>query len=71
MDDFLSETKNISNIMYDTAAEFNGSFSAEHGVGVYKKNELEIYKSKVELSLMKTLKRSIDVNNIMNPNKVV
>ena len=71
MDDFLLETKDISVIMYDTATQFSGSFSAEHGVGVYKKYELEHYKSKNEFSLMKTIKRSIDTNNIMNPNKVI
>jgi len=71
IDDFLSETKDISVIMYDTAAEFDGSFSAEHGVGVYKKHELKYYKSDNEFRLMQTIKMSIDTNNIMNPNKVL
>lgn len=71
MDDFLLHTKDISVIMYDTAAKFDGSFSAEHGVGVTKKPELQHYKSNNELKLMRTIKKSIDINNIMNPGKIL
>ena len=48
-----------------------GSFSAEHGVGLAKKQELKKYKSHVELKLMREIKNTIDPNNIMNPGKVL
>ena len=48
-----------------------GSFSAEHGIGVLKKPELEKHKSGVELDLMRLIKRTLDPKGIMNPGKVV
>jgi FAD/FMN-containing dehydrogenase len=49
----------------------NGSISAEHGVGLIKRDELARYKDPVALDLMKTLKRALDPQNILNPGKVV
>jgi FAD/FMN-containing dehydrogenase len=69
--DFLSATDGVSTLVYDIAASFNGSFSAEHGVGLLKKHDLVRYKSEVEIDLMKTVKKALDPNNVMNPNKVV
>ena len=71
MDKFLLDTQDVSALIYDTAAAFDGSFSAEHGVGQLKKQDLAHYKSEVEYGLMKTIKKAMDPNNIMNPNKVV
>ena len=49
----------------------DGSFSAEYGVGLAKKQELKKYKSHAELKLMREIKKTIDPNNIMNPGKVL
>ena len=68
---FLNRGSEITTRVHDIAAELDGSFSAEHGIGVLKKHELERYKSPVELELMRTLKRTLDPNNIMNPGKVL
>jgi len=57
--------------VHDVAAAFGGSFSAEHGVGVLKVRELERYESPVALALMRTLKRALDPDNLMNPGKVL
>ena len=51
--------------------EFGGSISAEHGVGVMKRDDIVRYKSAAEIDLMRTLKRTLDPNNILNPGKVV
>ena len=56
--------------MHNLVNEFNGSISAEHGIGQFKINELTKYKSQVELNLMKQIKKVFDPNNIMNPNKI-
>ena len=52
-------------------AEYGGSFSAEHGIGLLRLGELEHYGSDVELDLMRTLKSAIDPKNIMNPGKLL
>jgi len=57
--------------IHDLVNEFGGSFSAEHGIGQLKVLELERYASPVELELMRTLKRTLDPNGIMNPGKVI
>jgi D-lactate dehydrogenase (cytochrome) len=69
--EFLARGAEITTRVHDFAAELHGSFSAEHGIGVLKKQELERYKSPVELKLMRALKHTLDPNNIMNPGKVV
>jgi D-lactate dehydrogenase (cytochrome) len=57
--------------IHDLVNDFGGSFSAEHGIGQLKVFELERYADPVELDVMRTLKRALDPNNIMNPGKVV
>ncbi|HEU4530396.1 MAG TPA: FAD-binding oxidoreductase [Steroidobacteraceae bacterium] len=57
--------------IHDLVREFGGSFSAEHGIGRAKVQELERYKAGVELDLMRTLKRSLDPHGILNPGKVL
>jgi FAD/FMN-containing dehydrogenase len=49
----------------------DGSFSAEHGIGTLKRGELVRYKSAVEVDMMRTLKKTLDPKNIMNPGKML
>jgi FAD/FMN-containing dehydrogenase len=51
--------------------ELGGSFSAEHGVGIFKRAELERFKSPEALELMRRIKAALDPKGIMNPGKVV
>ncbi len=57
--------------IHDLVREFGGSFSAEHGIGQLKVFELERYAPPVELDLMRTIKKALDPNGIMNPGKVI
>jgi FAD/FMN-containing dehydrogenase len=57
--------------VHDLAARLDGSFSAEHGVGILKVRELERYESPVALALMRSLKDALDPHGIMNPGKVL
>lgn len=68
---FLAEWDRLGRIVSDIASELGGSFSAEHGVGRLKQADMARYKSKVELDLMRTLKRALDPAGILNPGKVV
>lgn len=54
-------------IVYDPLKRFGGSVSAEHGIGIEKKGWLSHCRSDTEIILMKTLKKTLDPNNILNP----
>ena len=57
--------------MHDAVAAVHGSISAEHGIGVLRRDELPRYKSAVELALMRRIKQALDPLGIMNPGKMV
>ena len=60
----------VTTQLYDLVAESGGSFSAEHGVGVLKRQFMHRYRDAVDLELMRTLKKALDPANILNPGKV-
>jgi FAD/FMN-containing dehydrogenase len=68
---YLAQWDRIERVVSDIAAEFDGSFSAEHGIGELKRASLLRYKSEVEVDLMRRLKRALDPRNIMNPGKIL
>jgi FAD/FMN-containing dehydrogenase len=68
---FLSHQNQINRIVHDKTHQYGGSISAEHGIGTLKKEELLRYKSTVELTMMRTIKRALDPQNIMNPGKII
>jgi FAD/FMN-containing dehydrogenase len=61
----------VNALVFDMVMQFQGSISAEHGVGSLKVDKLPDYKSPVALELMRTIKRALDPQNIMNPGRVV
>jgi FAD/FMN-containing dehydrogenase len=68
----LDETrKSIEAGVYDVILSFNGSISAEHGVGRHKREAVAARKAPVELAMMRALKDAIDPQGIMNPGKVL
>jgi len=70
-DDFLALWDEISTIVYGIAHAYNGSISAEHGVGRMKIDEIPHYKQPVEIELMRRLKHCLDPQGILNPGKMV
>jgi FAD/FMN-containing dehydrogenase len=68
---FLAREESVKRAIHDLVRDFGGSFSAEHGVGRLKVDELERYAPPVELDLMRTIKRALDPNGILNPGKVL
>ncbi len=68
---FVELRERVANLVYDIVAEFGGSISAEHGVGVLKRDQLVRYRSKTERALMRAIKDAIDPHNLMNPGKVL
>ena len=68
---FLAREPVIKRAVHDLVREFGGSFSAEHGIGRLKVEELEHYASEVELDLMRAVKHALDPNGVLNPGKVL
>ncbi len=70
VDDFQIRCKAVSAEIFEVIAAMGGSISAEHGVGLLKKDFLHYSRSATELALMKQVKQSFDPDGIMNPGKV-
>jgi D-lactate dehydrogenase (cytochrome) len=68
---YLAQWENMNRVVHDIVAGMDGSFSAEHGIGMLKVDEMKHYKDPVELDLMRRLKHALDPQNLMNPGKVV
>jgi len=67
----LSKRDAVARAVHDIVQRYRGSFSAEHGIGALKREDLVRYKSPVEIEVMRALKRTLDPKNILNPGKVV
>lgn len=68
---FLARRDELARSIHDLVHVLEGSVSAEHGLGIAKRDEGARYKSDNELELMRTLKRTLDPNNVLNPGKLV
>jgi D-lactate dehydrogenase (cytochrome) len=69
--DFLKKWHAINASVFDIVRRMGGSISAEHGIGVLKRDELPDVKDKVAIELMRAIKASLDPQGIMNPGKVL
>ena len=67
----LARRAEVSRIVYDEVAALEGSISAEHGLGQLKREEIKRHKDPLELELMRSVKRAIDPQGLMNPGKVI
>ncbi len=68
---YLDQWNEMNAVVFDVVLKFDGSISAEHGIGRLKKHHMAEIKSPVELQMMRDLKNLFDPGNIMNPGKVL
>ena len=61
----------VNTWVFDQVKAFNGSISAEHGIGSLKADKLTHYKDPTALAMMKAIKQALDPQNIMNPGRVI
>lgn len=61
----------INDVIYKPLQSIGGSVSAEHGIGVHKKNYLQLCRTAEEINLMKRWKQMMDPNMILNRGKVL
>jgi len=69
--EYLSLWAEMNQIVFDIVADLGGSFSAEHGIGMLKLEEMQRYKDPVSVNLMQSLKKAIDPDGLFNPGKVL
>ena len=65
----MTSSRGLGDVYKRQALELEGTITGEHGIGLQKKHYL-LREHPDNLPVMKAIKRSIDVNNIMNPGKV-
>ncbi|SFU61786.1 FAD-binding oxidoreductase [Pseudoduganella namucuonensis] len=70
-EEFLANQAEVNRVVHDSVARFDGSISAEHGIGALKRDELLRYKSPLEMNLMRAIKDALDPLGIMNPGKIL
>ena len=69
---FLREQEGpVNGVVYALVDAYNGSISAEHGIGSLKREKLEKHKSPVALDLMRSIKTALDPQNTFNPGRML
>lgn len=69
-DEFFAKCATVNQWVFETVQKYNGSISAEHGVGMTKRDYLHYSRSAEEIAVMKAVKAVFDPNGIMNPGKI-
>ncbi|MFV3404844.1 FAD-binding oxidoreductase [Pseudomonas sp. NY15463] len=69
-DDFFASCTKVNKWVFEIVQRYNGSISAEHGVGMTKRDYLGYSRSAEEIACMKAIKAVFDPNGIMNPGKI-
>jgi FAD/FMN-containing dehydrogenase len=69
-EEFFAKCVNVNKWVFDIVEKYNGSISAEHGVGMVKKDYLQYTRSPEEIAIMKGIKLVFDPKGIMNPGKI-
>ncbi|QWD65142.1 FAD-binding oxidoreductase [Polynucleobacter sp. MWH-UH2A] len=66
-----SKRQAINELVHNQVYLHSGSFSAEHGIGQAKREELPLRKDAIEIDLMRAIKKALDPKNLMNPEKIL
>ncbi len=69
-DEFYDKCHDVSQEIFEEIKNFGGSVSAEHGIGLIKKDFLGFSRSEEEIQLMRQIKQVFDPNGVMNPGKI-
>jgi FAD/FMN-containing dehydrogenase len=69
--EFRKKTHEADHAIFSLVKKWRGSISAEHGIGLLKKDYLGYSRSPEELAIMRALKRALDPHNLLNPGKIL
>ncbi|RMF14663.1 MAG: FAD-binding oxidoreductase [Gammaproteobacteria bacterium] len=70
-EEFFKRCEQVNTWVFEIVQKHEGSVSAEHGVGLLKKDYIGYSRSPEEIEYMKAIKRAFDPNNVMNPGKLI
>ncbi len=70
-DDFLKHAKASDHDMFALVKKHGGSISAEHGIGLLKRDFLSYSRTPAELAVLRSLKQTLDPKGILNPGKIL
>jgi FAD/FMN-containing dehydrogenase len=66
----VDKNDEVTKLVYGITADFAGSISAEHGIGLLKRPYLKLSRTEEEIETMRTLKRALDPHQILNPGRI-
>ena len=69
-EEFFARCETVNKWVFEIVERYRGSVSAEHGVGLVKKDYLGYTRSPAEVAYLKAIKQVFDPNNVMNPGKI-
>ncbi len=67
---FFDDCLQANHSLFSLVKKYGGSIAAEHGIGLLKKDFLCYAKTATEINLMKSIKRQLDPDNLLNPGKI-
>ena len=70
-DEFFEQCKVVNRHVFETVQKYQGSISAEHGVGMTKRDYLHYSRDAVEINYLRAVKAVFDPNGILNPGKII
>lgn len=70
MDRFVQSCRRVDDLLFKLIEKYEGSVSAEHGVGLSKRDFLHYSRSLQEIELMRSIKKCFDPDGILNPSKI-
>jgi FAD/FMN-containing dehydrogenase len=68
---FGGKPQEVEGVIYALVEKFRGTISAEHGIGLFKRNFLHYSRSPAEIAAMRAIKKALDPNGILNPGKLL
>jgi FAD/FMN-containing dehydrogenase len=68
---FMAREEEVQDLVFGIVLKYGGSISAEHGIGVAKRDRLPRVKDRTAIELMRAIKQTLDPNGILNPGKVL
>ena len=70
IDAFKSKCDQVSPKIFELVSKYQGSVSAEHGIGLLKKAFLQYSRSPLEIDIMRSIRHAFDPHDILNPGKI-